>query len=142
MTKQKALLLSILKKTGRHMTASELLCAAREVMPRIARGTVYRNLALLSETGEIGRVALDGHADRFEARTKKHDHMVCEICGCLRDFLIPGIPDAVTYETGERVTRYTLFVYHVCAACRLRVGGEGVRATAKAERFENFFEDV
>ena len=122
MTKQRALILSILKDTERHMTAAELFSAARERMPRIARGTVYRNLGLLAISGEIGRVALDGHADRYEYRTKKHDHMICEVCGRLRDFLIPGIPDAVTYELGERVTRYTLFVYHVCPDCRKRVG--------------------
>lgn len=125
MTKQKALLLSILASTERHMTADELLLAARERMPRIARGTVYRNLGILSATGEIGRVSLDGRADRYEYRTKKHDHMVCEICGALRDFLIPGIPDAVAYELGEKVSRYTLFVYHVCSVCRARVGEAG-----------------
>lgn len=126
MTKQKALVLSILKTAERHMTADEILSAARARMPHIARGTVYRNLGLLYAAGEIGRVSLDGRADRYEYRTKKHDHMICEICGGLRDFLIPGIPDAVTYELGEQVTRYTLFVYYVCPACRARVG-EGAK---------------
>ena len=41
MTRQRALILEIMREQHtRHMTADEIFCEARQVMPHIARGTV------------------------------------------------------------------------------------------------------
>ena len=54
MTRQRALILDIMReKSPQHLTADELFNEARLRMPHIARGTVYRNLNLLAESGEI-----------------------------------------------------------------------------------------
>ena len=48
MTRQKALILEIMRtQRPQHLTADEIFCHARQQMPHIARGTVYRNLKLM-----------------------------------------------------------------------------------------------
>ena len=47
MTRQRALILEILQHSPKHLTADEIFAIAREKMPGIARGTVYRNLKLV-----------------------------------------------------------------------------------------------
>ena len=42
MTRQRALILEILQHSPKHLTADEIFAIAREKMPGIARGTVYR----------------------------------------------------------------------------------------------------
>ena len=48
MTRQRALILGIMReKCPEHLTADEIFSHARQAMPHIARGTVYRNLKLM-----------------------------------------------------------------------------------------------
>ena len=57
MTRQRALILDIMReKCPEHLTADEIFNHARQAMPRIARGTVYRNLKLMELDGEIGHL--------------------------------------------------------------------------------------
>ena len=55
MTRQRALILEILQHSPKHLTADEIFAIAREKMPGIARGTVYRNLKLMEQAMEIAR---------------------------------------------------------------------------------------
>lgn len=64
MTRQRALILGIMReKCPEHLTADEIFSHARQAMPHIARGTVYRNLKLMELDGEIG------HLEMPDART-------------------------------------------------------------------------
>ena len=59
MTRQRALILGIMReKCPEHLTADEIFCHARQAMPHIARGTVYRNLKLMELDGEIGHLEM------------------------------------------------------------------------------------
>ncbi len=118
MTKQRKLIRACLSRGARHMTASEIHAYVRETMPHIALGTVYRNLGLLVEAGEVARVAVTGRADVYETKTEKHDHMVCVRCGRIRDIFIPGLIDAIDYQTGEKALSYELSISYLCAECK------------------------
>ena len=59
MTRQRALILEIMREQHtRHMTADEIFCEARQVMPHIARGTVYRNLKMMEQDGEVAHLEM------------------------------------------------------------------------------------
>ena len=49
-----------------HPTADMIYTDIRKIYPNISLGTVYRNLALLSDLGEIRKLTVDGGADRFD----------------------------------------------------------------------------
>ena len=49
-----------------HPTADALYASIREEYPNISLGTVYRNLNLLVETGEIQRLTCGDGADHFD----------------------------------------------------------------------------
>ena len=125
MTKQRRAILRALQENGGHMTAGEILSCVRKEMPAVSLGTVYRNLSLLSGEGKIGQVAFSGKPDRYEYRATPHDHMVCDICGSVRDVLIPGLADAIGYQTGEKVLSYALMIRYRCPLCREKTEGGG-----------------
>ncbi len=85
MTRQRALILEILQHSPKHLTADEIFAIAREKMPGIARGTVYRNLKLMEQAREIARLEMPDGPDRFDKTSNPHGHLYCDCCGSLQD---------------------------------------------------------
>lgn len=81
MTPQRKVILEELQKLNSHPGADEIYEAVRKRIPRISLGTVYRNLEILSELGEIQKLELAGSMHRFDWDTNKHYHIRCMECG-------------------------------------------------------------
>ena len=84
-SRQREAILSVLRSTNTHPTADWIYTETRKVLPKISLGTVYRNLALLEEVGEIQRLHVNGNTDRFDADVSNHYHFVCDSCSCVQD---------------------------------------------------------
>ena len=82
MTRQRALILEILQHSPKHLTADEIFAIAREKMPGIARGTVYRNLKLMEQAREIARLVREiENAIGTEVRSYQLTiHYICPEC--------------------------------------------------------------
>ncbi len=100
------------------MTAQELHTCVKAVLPRCALGTVYRNLGLLCDEGRVARIPLSKDADVYELKKEPHDHMICVRCGKIRDVYIPGLSDAIDYQTGEKTLSYELTISYLCPDCK------------------------
>ena len=103
-----------------HPTADMIYTSIRREFPNISLGTVYRNLSLLTELGEIRKIQADG-PDRFDAKTEPHSHFICRKCGCVLDVMIP-IENPVPrvdhlWEYGD-VEECRFEFRGVCRACR------------------------
>ena len=62
-----------------HPTADTVYTCLREQYPNISLGTVYRNLTLLTEMGEIMKITTGEGADRFDANVQRHhQHQLSE----------------------------------------------------------------
>lgn len=83
MTRQRAIILEEISKVCSHPTADEIYAMVRLRLPRISLGTVYRNLDLLTENGQIQK--LEGYIRRFDANTMPHSHVKCMTCGKIAD---------------------------------------------------------
>ena len=68
-----------------HPTADALYASIREEFPNISLGTVYRNLNLLVETGEIRKLTCGDGADHFDGNTTPHSHFICKECNQVYD---------------------------------------------------------
>ena len=118
MTKQRELILSILRQSDRHMTADEIFFLAKLKMPSIAMATVYNNLNALDEAGVIQRLHIDGVADCFDKITDPHDHLLCVRCGKITDIRLPALSGDLERALGTEIEDYELTVHYVCPDCR------------------------
>lgn len=118
MTRQRALIARILRTVGCHLTAEEIYHLARQSMPSIAVGTIYRNLRLMAECGELRRIETAGGPVHYDANCSPHGHLVCRICGRLEDVAVPFLAPYLSRATGEAEPDYDLSVSWVCPACR------------------------
>lgn len=103
-----------------HPSAETIYRHVKLAYPRISLGTVYRNLSLLADQGEISRLGSIGGSERFDARTDPHIHFVCKKCGKVEDFDSPSIrsalEDASRSFEGE-ITEFKANLYGLCKDC-------------------------
>ena len=71
-----------------HPTAEMVYMDIKEHFPNISLGTVYRNLSLLSDLGEIQKISTGTGPDRFDGNPKEHCHFQCRNCQCVLDISI------------------------------------------------------
>ncbi len=118
MTKQRALILEIVRAAEDHLTAEQIFLAAKKEMPTIALATVYNSLSYLCETGQIVKIGITGQTDRYDKMLVRHDHCLCDGCGAITDVIIGGLHDSLKKKTGEDILSYELTLHHLCPSCR------------------------
>jgi len=119
-TKQREVILEVLRNTKTHPTADWIYNEVRKKMPHVSLGTIYRNLKTLSEHGEIQELAFGSTQSHFDANAVNHYHFVCEKCGAIEDIdldLISGLEERVAEKTGNKVFSHRLEFYGICADC-------------------------
>ena len=95
--------------------------AVRIIHPRASFGTVYRNLGILVEKGDVDRLEFSRGTDRYDARTGGHYHFVCESCGRVEDLDIPRDPSLekrAAEASGLTVLRHQVEFFGLCEDCR------------------------
>ncbi len=85
MTRQRRLILEILRESESHPTADVLYESVRRRLPRISLATVYRNLDILEVSGDIRRLRLGDGPARFDGNVGRHHHVRCVGCGRIAD---------------------------------------------------------
>jgi Fur family peroxide stress response transcriptional regulator len=120
-SRQRQAILEAVKSSRAHPTAEMVHQAIRAEMPSVSLGTVYRNLKVLSASGEIKPLYGDANNLHYDGRCDDHPHLVCTHCHQVYD-----MPDAWLERLGpldEVSTQHEIdFVditfYGVCEHCR------------------------
>lgn len=119
-SKQREAILAYLHSTKKHPTAETVYQELRKEYPRLSLGTVYRNLNLLSESGEILRLNCGDGMDHFDATVEPHYHFICRKCGCVLDLDMPSI-EFIDEEAGRNfdgeVEGHQVHFYGRCKEC-------------------------
>ena len=120
-TIQRKLVLKAVSSLHNHPTADEVYDSIVITYPDISRATVYRNLNILCEAGELRRIRVPYAADRFDDTLERHYHIKCSSCGSFTDVdidYIANIDDAVAKLTGYILQEHNIVFTGVCPACQ------------------------
>lgn len=130
-TVQRALVLEAVRSLhGTHPTSADIFEVVRAAHPNISRATVYRNLNVLAERGDVLRVEVPNGADRFDLHAEPHYHLRCEACGRLFDADMPyhaDLADELADTHGFSVTGHSILFTGLCAECRAAAQEAAVR---------------
>ena len=103
-----------------HPTAEMLYSELRAEDPKLSLGTVYRNLSLLTDLGEIRKIPVSGGPDHFDGDTSGHYHFICRKCHRIQDLrmeeperLVSGAEDLIDGRAEDIV----FTVYGLCGSC-------------------------
>jgi len=122
-TSQREDIAKVFFSVNRHISVEELYSEVRQVNPRVGYATVYRTMKLLKECGLAEeRHFADGQA-RFEnlEAERHHDHIICERCGRIAEFVHPQIEqlqEKVAQRFGFVATMHKMEIYGICQECR------------------------
>jgi len=126
-TRQRGVILDILRGSHEHPTAEMIYREARHVLPNISLGTVYRNLNFLREQGAVQEIRpSEGGSSRFDAADTPHAHFHCIHCSALLDIPLPRALESLRFEEEEKISAVSLVDLHVIGSC---VECEGAAAT-------------
>lgn len=119
-SRQRQLIHSFLMTRKDHPTADVVYQNVRQEYPNISLGTVYRNLTLLADRGEILRLQVGDGVDHFDADTSRHCHFVCSDCGGVTDMQLDCMDEMIADARRNfdgRVERQTTCFYGLCGKC-------------------------
>ena len=124
MTKQRKKILDVLKNTDIHPTADWIYEQVKKDIPNISLGTIYRNLNVLSEMGEIMVLDYGSSYSRYDGNPKNHYHFKCFSCENIFDIdedinldIADNLNKKINNNTAYNVTYHRLEFYGTCPDC-------------------------
>lgn len=119
-SKQRDMIKEFLMTRKDHPTADIVYMNVRKQNPNISLGTVYRNLTLLADTGEILRLRVGDGVDHFDADTSPHYHFICSECGSVIDLEmddIGSITEVAAAHFKGRIAGHVTYFHGICEKC-------------------------
>jgi Fur family transcriptional regulator, peroxide stress response regulator len=113
-SRQREVILRIVRETDSHPTAEWIYERARRRIPNLSLGTVYRNLSLLVEEAAIQRLMTGDGVVRYDRRLGDHAHFICTETGRVMDVEAPAMDELIElfrHQTGHRVTSCRILFY-------------------------------
>ena len=120
-TIQKDIVLNAVQTLKNHATAEEIYAFVIKQHPTISKGTIYRNLNILSQEGLIKHIELPNGADRYDHQCMKHFHVRCIYCDKIFDVEVDNLPDITQFVQGAKDIQfldYDIIFKGICHHCR------------------------
>lgn len=123
-SRQRDAIVKFLSMRKDHPTADEIYKYIRKEYPNISLGTVYRNLTVLCESGEIIKLSCGTGPEHYDGDTSSHYHFVCTECNAVSDLKLSMFPDPAAFADPDfcgHITGYSLYFYGKCPACNRQI---------------------
>lgn len=120
-TVQRSLVFDAVRELQCHATADEVYNMIVEKHPDVSRGTVYRNLNLLSDIGEIRKIEMPSGADRYDHLCHRHYHARCIKCDRVFDVdmeVITDLEGSIEDTHGFEFTGHDIIFKGICLDCK------------------------
>lgn len=122
-TIQKDIVLDAVRMLATHATADDVYEYIHDKHPNIGKGTVYRNLNILAQEGEIRKIGIPEGPDRFDHTCTDHYHVRCIKCGDVTDVdmdVIPNMIDNIHNTHGMKFLDFDIIFSGICSNCQNR----------------------
>ena len=120
-SRQREAIKDYLSSVTTHPTADTVYMHIKDEFPNISLGTVYRNLSLLSDIGEIRKLTNFGSADRYDGRVAPHSHFMCTRCNRVIDMQSDSLNGILEQAAAEfihgKVFDVDASFYGICKEC-------------------------
>lgn len=130
-TLPREVILNLLGRTTRHLSAKEIYAAVYHLYPGIGLTTIYRTLDLLGRLGLVQKISTGDGQSRYELKREngqdQHHHLICTKCGKIidyRDFLeeelrlVKKTEETLTKKHNFLITDHNIEFLGICKDCR------------------------
>ncbi len=119
-SKQREAILQVLEGTKAHPTANTIYEEVRKEIPNVSLGTIYRNLAQLSDDGYIAKLDTKDGSERYDYNFRPHYHLYCNSCGGVFDVEIEyssSLDKIAGEQSGAKIDYHSLVFCGLCKKC-------------------------
>lgn len=119
-SRQRESIKNFLMSRNDHPTADVVYHQLRIIYPNISLGTVYRNLALLTDLGEIKKLNCGDGVDHFDGHIQPHYHVICTKCHKVTDLDMKyqiELDKAASSHFKGKIQKHTCNFYGICDEC-------------------------
>ena len=130
MTPQRRAILDEFQGDENHFSADEVYVRVRAKLPSISLGTVYRNLDILAQTGQVVAFDVGSGQKLYDGGLHRHYHVRCVDCGRVCDISAGAVGDlnAAASGHGFEIISHQLTFEGVCDSCsKARKGSDNTR---------------
>ena len=114
-------ILTYLRHTTEHPSAETVYANLKTEIPDLSLGTVYRNIALFKQQGQIVSLGTVNGVERYDGNIDPHVHFVCTGCGRILDLHGMHVPEelnqAASTEADAVVDHCHLTFHGRCHTC-------------------------
>jgi len=132
MTNPRSIIINILNKTDKHLSAEDIYLKALKVNPSIGLTTVYRTLDLLNQIGVVQKFDFGDGKARYEhtknpKKKEHHHHLVCIRCKTIIDYsdfvkeeleLMEKTEQELSKKYRFNILHHTIDFYGICTKCQ------------------------
>lgn len=115
-------ILTILRGSKKHLSVAGVLQLLKARHITIGIATAYRALNSLVAEGLVQKHVFENDEAFFEITpTQHHDHLICERCGGIEEFINPTIEslqEAVAKKHGFQLLSHRLELFGICQKCQ------------------------
>jgi len=103
-----------------HPTADAVYTSIRQEIPNISLGTVYRNLKLLVEQGELLSLDIGDGKEHFDGTVAPHYHFICDNCRKVYDIMMDklNIEQLASDHFDGDIYGHKTYFYGLCSDCK------------------------
>lgn len=121
-TKQKQLILTILKEADRPLSINEIYTQVVLHLPKIAKSTIYRNIDALLSQDLIDKYHLNDNEIFYKIKANQNEHKHIVICDdCKKVFDLPLCPihdlENAMEEEGFIIKDHQIQINGLCKTC-------------------------
>lgn len=134
-TVPRQVILGVLSKKGKHLSAEDVYLEVHRVYPEIGLTTVYRTLNLLTQIGLVLKFDFGDGRARYELaagtqQEKHHHHLVCTKCNRIIDYedfideeeeLFEKTGKVLSEKHNFEINGHLVRFYGLCEECRSEI---------------------
>ena len=116
-TIQRTSILKTIDHAG-HINIDDIYDSVKEQYPTLSLATIYKNIIVMQENNVIIEVPLNGEKSKYELKKEEHMHLICEVCGEIKDTQItPATKEALVIEN-FRLKASQINLFGLCEKCQ------------------------
>ena len=120
-TFQRMNILEVIEKHG-HMAIEAIYDEVVKIHPSLSLATIYKNIFLMTDKGVLVEVPIAGKKPKYELKKSDHIHLVCTVCGEVKDKPCLEATDKILYELTDKehftLNKRQINLYGVCSVCQ------------------------
>jgi Fur family transcriptional regulator, peroxide stress response regulator len=124
-TPQRIAILRVLSISKGHPSVEDIYEQVKEEFPTTSLATVYKNISMLKELGEVLELSFGIDSSRYDGnRPDPHPHLICTKCKKIIDPDLESleyVSEELVRETGFAITSHRLDFFGICPDCKNKV---------------------